>query len=380
MTRASLLALIAVSGCIAAGPQPCKEGSGTPSSATVSGKATPSTTLTFTRDSSFDLFAPGFSADWSRMVTTDADGAFSFSLKSGEMKTSTGSSLSFGTRITDGQGSASYRFRVHASRVQPPELKLWKAELAAARDGAATKLSWSDLAAQQPLLEELSFSVRFLNGDELRVPPVWVGSVAGPVTSMSLADRLFEDFTNVFVRLSARSATCGDGSRFELAHQPTGQLQLDATNVAPVSRGATCTADVAGRGRPCPLTTGRLDYLALRDEFSPAPKQLTVDLGTSKSVRRAVLRDLTPQGANLVDEDGQKPDYQLVLESSVDGSTFTKIGETLHLLQTPGCADDAVGHTECWLDLDLGEPRPMRFFRLSMSQGFGSLTQVSLWE
>src|SRR5688572_10300297 len=121
MHRFVLLSLAPLCAC---GTSVCTEGSGTPSSAVVSGTGPASTMLQFTRDSTFDLFEPNFAATWSRDVATDASGAFSLTLQKSEMQSGLGSSLHFGTSFIDGDGRVSYSFRVHSSRVQAPRLEV----------------------------------------------------------------------------------------------------------------------------------------------------------------------------------------------------------------------------------------------------------------
>lgn len=397
MTRALVGMLVLVlSGCGTPLIE-CSEDLGTPKSAAVTGTMKTSSgaplagkTVTFQRESTFDLFQPGFHNDFSRDVTTSSEGTFSLPLQDSEMANGLSIPLTFNALIAEGNDTAGYSFRVHKTKVRAPLLQPWKSSLAS----EGTTVTWSDLVAQQPELASPSYELMLANGSPSNVPPVWKEKTSE--TSRSFAAQSLEDFKNMLATVVASSRSCSDGSVFSLTHKQAAGVPLTDGSTVPVSRGAACTADTAKADTaPCVLTNGDPQFSAFENQFDGDPAAVTLDLGSAKSVKRAVIRDLTAKGSNLIDDDGKRPDHRLRVELSTDGSTFTPAVETLKLTDpaTKGCFSNTT-LTECWLDLDFGGAKSARYLRLTLelagtppmtngaplAPAFATLTQVSLFE
>lgn len=136
--------------------------------------------------------------------------------------------------------------------------------------------------------------------------PAWREEASGPFNA---APEIREDFGGAATLQLLTSTTRTTGALFQgyeyfFSHQRSAPRDLPA-GLVPVSRGAPCSADEEPLV-PCTLTDGALSlkrfYVVPEDPFEEpqSTAELRFDLGSPKSLRHAVVRDLFVSGSALV--------------------------------------------------------------------------------
>jgi hypothetical protein len=207
---------------------------------------------------------------------------------------------------------------------------------------------------------------------------------------LPIPGEILEDFQDVQATLVAHAPVpvVQSDNPFQIpygftARTKTEPLALPADGRTASSRGASC-----GTVDACPFTDGKLDAILARAETPTGPVyslSLTVDLGTPKKLRHAVVRDLYlggigSQGENDIEE---APDpIPVFLDGSADNGTtwirLAQLGEHVDPRSTPG--PDAFLGLYLSAPIDPAAP-PVQKVRLSTEAAFIlSLAEISLFE
>ena len=298
-----------------------------------------------------------------RFATTDSTGKFVYHVKGRDTQSTFGGSAVLSISVAlpakpdEAAGaSTTYRFHVQTEKVDLP-IRLWEPALDERVTPAGVQVNFpapdAGLIPRQ-LNRGVRYTVEFIRGSEVvwQVSPVQPGAVFDP--------RLLEDTsgtTRVIATASSLhvSESLGDEVAFAMR---SGARNYTGSAGAPLSRGATCSVESAGRTypvAPCRLTDGVFGTpFAPVICGGPAPcsepphESAVVDLRRSARVDLIVVRGC--RNACRV-------------EASLDGTTWRLIGVG---------QDDEVA-------FPLAQARSERYVRVSGPNEVDGLTEVSVW-
>jgi hypothetical protein len=254
-----------------------------------------------------------------KTAISGADGAYSFGFSGKETQTddllgsSEGGDLARCFRVVSesaNEAAVSADFTVQVTTVEAPTLRDYDAALAVAGVTGSADFTWTAPASgARP--ESYALVLNTETGDGL-----WSKGTSGGTTNVSVPDYLFEGQASK-AQLTARSEERVSGSIWPIRLE-SAVIAVAARGAPPLSRGAPC--DLAAT--PCALTDGSFKSAAVEQEA------VTVTFGAPLALKRVILRGLSGTGDRLV------------VETSVDGTTFTGLSDLaysggFHDLESP---------------------------------------------
>lgn len=258
--------------------------------------------------------------DTASMRTTDANGAFSFSLLGKDTQGSVGQASRFNLSVRGParEGAAvgpsrTERFVIQTTRIEPPDLRLWEPEVSVSGTSHGVTVSSDALPA------ETTAVVAFVVPGAV----LWQQEYAN---GEAVDGRFLEDASGT-VSIHASGSDTGSEPEFEHRYESESRT-FQSTTGAPPSRGSTCLSTGASGAvipqSPCALTDGdfAVTWEAPADTgcvpdgngqgcgTARANKTVTVDLGEVRPSTLIVARGMS-SGA--------------VLERSVDGEAWVAV-------------------------------------------------------
>jgi hypothetical protein len=295
-----------------------------------------------------------------RTSVTDANGAFSFSMKGSDTQGSVGEASTFAlaTKDTPAAGqvtgaSTTEQFIINVPNLPLPELKLWEPSIAFSATPSSANVTFGSVDSSYG--SGATTGVTFAEADGTLV---WLQAAS---SGQSIDARLLEDAKgNVVATANANSQAPQTSVAF---YYQSAAVAFAGTAGAPPSRGAACFADATSGPvalTPCPLTDGNLGVaMTPQSEPScssncptaaPANNWAYVDLGSAKSISLVVVRGVYAS---------------CVVETSADAMTWAAL---------PGGPNSGIFSVTA-----SGTARYVRVRAASASDRVTGLAEISVW-
>lgn len=312
--------------------------------------------------------------DSARVVETDTEGRFSYSLKGEDTQNAGGLAATMGLSalIPRREGQAEGPGTTIRFQVQTPTTSLdtaiWDPNVILDADQTRAKVTWPDLPASAtpdsagPAAFTVDVSFRTQGST-----PVW--TIHNATSPVAIDARVLED-TRGDVGVIATSRSIGvspeEGTKLDVILQ-SGRYGYTGQAGPPDSRGRPCA--VAGADgeldnlSPCPITDGQLTGALIVEECpegsSPCPTSNTVviDLEAVKPIDLVVVRGCT---------------HQCTVEVSTDQETWQPFGVGL-----PGQGTELIGADNAAV---AASPRPTRYVKVTTQGPISQLREVSAFD